>query len=221
MQVIASPEKTLGEDVLSRGIRFNYAPKTVLYTQDEPAEKVFYLEEGLVRFCLVSQDGAQKTLCYIEKGNIFGAIGILLGRCYGSTAVAATKVRVVCFGKDQFWTCFREHHEFAELCAISMAEICWYMGKQINSLSFLDRFGKVASSLMYLGKRWGEPMDCGAGDKGPVRLRITHQELAEFTGTSRVTVTSVLDEFEARKLIRKRPQEIIITDMSKLEEWVR
>ncbi|TDA68291.1 MAG: Crp/Fnr family transcriptional regulator [Clostridia bacterium] len=225
MQVIASPVEKPDEAALAQGVRLTCRPKTVFYQQHEKAEKAYYLEKGLVKFTSLGPDGTQKTLCYVEDGNIFGELGLVKNKSYGATAIAVMDCQVICFTREQFWKFVNGDIGFAELCIGSLAEKLWSMGKQYSAICFYDRFGKVASGLIYLGKRWGEIINVtdGAGDRQAkaIKLRITHQELAEFTGTSRVSVTNVLDAFEAKKIIRKKNREIVIMDPQELERWAR
>lgn len=225
MQVIASPVKRPDEAILAQGVRLTCRPKTVFYQQHEKAEKAYYLEKGLVKFTSLGPDGTQKTLCYVEDGNMFGELGLIKNKSYGATAIAVMDCQVVCFTREQFWKFVNEDLGFAELCIGSLAEKLWSMGKQYSAVCFYDRFGRVASGLIYLGKRWGETIGAkgGAGAQGAeaIRLKITHQELAEFTGTSRVSVTNVLDTFEAKRIIKKKNREIIILDLEELQRWAR
>ena len=58
---------------------------TQIFQKDAPAEEIFYLERGKVRAYLLYPDGAERTLCFVERGNLVG-----------EEAVARPPVRIVC-----------------------------------------------------------------------------------------------------------------------------
>jgi len=49
-----------------------------------------------------------------------------------------------------------------------------------------------------------------------VKNRLTHQDMANLTGTSRQTVTTILNELRDKNLINFDRRKILIRDMDKL-----
>jgi CRP-like cAMP-binding protein len=60
--------------------------------------------------------------------------------------------------------------------------------------------------LGWLAKKFGHEVDKGK----LIDLRLTHQEIAEIIGTSRVTVTRILNVFEQQGIIEKLPRQSIL-----------
>jgi CRP-like cAMP-binding protein len=56
------------------------------------------------------------------------------------------------------------------------------------------------------GKKFGREIEQGQ----LIDLRLTHQEIAEIIGATRVTVTRLLNEFEKRGIIQRLPQHFIL-----------
>lgn len=222
MRLTAYPEKRLNENILSRGARMNYKANTVFYNMSEQAWKAYYLEKGLVKLSLISRDGNQRSPVYITAGSMFGEYG-MVNRSYGATAIAVVDCDVVSFNKEQFARLISEDFIFVQICISSLAEKLQGVVEQYNAASFMDRFGKVASGLSCLARKWGEPvLLAGTGNDATecLRLKITHQELAEFSGVTRTTVTNVLKALEAKKIIQKRAKEIIVLNLKELDRWV-
>jgi CRP-like cAMP-binding protein len=61
--------------------------------------------------------------------------------------------------------------------------------------------------LNWLAQRFGQESKFGRR----IELRLTHQELAELIGSTRVTVTRLLSSFERRGLIQRQQRRITIT----------
>lgn len=221
-KVITSPPIRLSENIIARGTRLSVPPKHVFYRQEDVVDYVYYLERGLVKVSVLGPNGSEKILCYIMEGCTFGDPGLILDRKNGSLTVAVDNCEVIRFSKEQYFHLLDTCPEFARLCVYSLARKVRAMGKQIVDLSLANRFGRIASGLAYLGKERGKAMGSkDPGAKTPIRIRVTQQELAELTGTNRVTVSNVLNMFEKENIIRKKSREIIILDLEELEARVQ
>ena len=64
----------------------------------------------------------------------------------------------------------------------------------------------LVNLLTWLAKKFGREVNNGQ----LIDLRLTHQELAEILGTSRVTVTRMMKGFERQGIIEKFPGKLII-----------
>jgi CRP-like cAMP-binding protein len=60
--------------------------------------------------------------------------------------------------------------------------------------------------LSWLAKKFGHEVERGQ----QIDLRLTHQEISEILGTTRVTVTRLLNEFESKGVIQRLPRKFII-----------
>jgi CRP-like cAMP-binding protein len=60
--------------------------------------------------------------------------------------------------------------------------------------------------LAWLAKKFGRQVEQGQ----LINLRLTHQEIAEILGTTRVTITRLLNEFEQRGAIKRLPRQFIV-----------
>jgi CRP-like cAMP-binding protein len=60
--------------------------------------------------------------------------------------------------------------------------------------------------LNWLAKKFGRQVEQGQ----LINLRLTHQEIAEILGTTRVTITRLLNEFEQRGAIKRLPRQFIV-----------
>ncbi len=86
------------------------------------------------------------------------------------------------------------------------------LGFQVEDLAFLDARRRIAHILVSLATEIGEQ-----GTEGiTIRKGITHQDLANLTGLSRVRVTTILNDFERADIIRKKRGALTIIDPIKL-----
>jgi CRP/FNR family transcriptional regulator len=71
--------------------------------------------------------------------------------------------------------------------------------------------GRVIYSLLSLAKQYHPEK------QEELQICITHEELANFVGTNRVTVTNVLNYLETNDLIKKSRKKISIMNYKKLK----
>lgn len=69
--------------------------------------------------------------------------------------------------------------------------------------------------LTWLAKKFGHQVEKGQ----LIDLRLTHQEISETIGTTRVTVTRLLNEFEKQGIIQRLPHKFIVLHEKKQPFW--
>ena len=83
---------------------------------------------------------------------------------------------------------------------------------KVADLIFSDVPGRVAKSLLDLGRRFGEQTDSG--------LKVTHdltqEELAQLVGATRETVNKALAEFSSRGWLQLQGRTVILIDTDRL-----
>lgn len=89
--------------------------------------------------------------------------------------------------------------------------------QQIEMLTFIRSHRRVDVMLVkllgWLAKRFGHAVESG----NLIDLRLTHQDLAELMGTTRVTVTRVLKQLEEQGLIERLSLQRIL--LKEYETW--
>jgi CRP-like cAMP-binding protein len=60
--------------------------------------------------------------------------------------------------------------------------------------------------LTWLSKKFGREVKQGR----LIELRLTHQDLAEFLGTTRVTITRLLKQFEQQGIVQRLPNQVTL-----------
>lgn len=89
--------------------------------------------------------------------------------------------------------------------------------QQAEALIVIRSYRRVDTMLLkllgWLAKRFGRAEEMG----NLIDLRLTHQDLAELMGTTRVTVTRILGQFEDQGLIKRLPLHRIV--LKEYEFW--
>lgn len=173
------------------------------------------MEEGLVKLSFFSQTGSERTVAFIRSGAMFGESAALFGRPYGITAAAHSGSTVISFTKPVVSELMHDDPEFSHLLITSLAQELWFFGHQIVGNSFYNSCERVAHALITLAYQLKPDPECRQ-----VNLRLSHQELATFTGVTRITVTNALKTLESEALIQTGRKFITILDVKKLKSWL-
>ena len=170
------------------GTRRRIPAGRILFMKGDPASEIYYLEKGRVRAYLLYPDGEERTLCYVEQGNLAG-----------EEVVASPPRRIVCADAVSDLTviamsgavlqqhCFEDHDLFRELMALFM--------QKIELLSNWIFYGQFSHNDARLACFLYDQSDRGMG------ISFTQEQIAVVTGMSRVSVSKLLHRFEADGLI--------------------
>src|SRR5258708_39915157 len=77
-----------------------YQAKQRIYSQGDPADSVFYIQEGKIKVCVISELGKEAVVALQKKGDFFGE-GCLTGQPLRlATAVAMTECVIMRLDKS-------------------------------------------------------------------------------------------------------------------------
>ena len=175
-----------GWDILAEGQPARRVPRgAMLYFQDEPGDRFYYLKKGRVRIFLNSGDGAEKTLVLRESGSIFGEAAFFDGQPRMSSAKAVTDCEIVAVGRAELMAIFRREPGFAMQMLQFLAKTVRMLSAQVDTMAFLPADRRLAGALVSL-----------CGKDGAVHA--SQEELGSLAGVTRVTVSRVLRDFVER-----------------------
>jgi len=199
------------------GSTVHYPKGHVIFAAGDISDRVFLVESGWVKIYRLSADGKRVTVGRMRSpGELMGLAETLLEVERTCFAGAISNVSMVVLRKNQFEALMAQHPFLAikvsKLLAVRMREaegiihemVCWQAP------------GRLALMLMKMGDR------CGKQTKNGIILdvQLTHEEIASMVGTSRQTVTSLLNTFKQEKSIAYEGRTIRILDPDKLSKWV-
>lgn len=148
---------------------------------------------GIVRTLTWNEEGAIVTLGYWGPGDI---VGQPLSGVYPYQIECLTSVEVTSIPVQQ-WSQFLEG-------IIAHSQQTEELFSIVRSERVYSRLDKL---LIWLGNKFGRSVSQGI----LIDLRLTHQNIAELIGTTRVTVTKLLKELEEEgKILRQQRHYIIL-----------
>ena len=89
--------------------------QTIIFSQGDAADAVFYIQEGRVKLSVVSPEGKEAIVAILERGNFFGE-GCLAGQLvHMATATSLDNATLVRIDKQAMIDMLRNEPAFSEL----------------------------------------------------------------------------------------------------------
>ncbi len=193
-----------------------YQSGQIIYMQGEKSRHFYFVGQGKVKVSIFRENGSEKILAIQEDNTFFGESAAFDRYPYFATATALEESDINVINIDEAEALLKVHPEVSMLIITAIIRKLRLLGLQVEDLSFLDAQKRVAHILLKLMHEVGE----STGNGILIRKRITHEDMANITGLSRVTVTNVLNHLDRLKLITKGRLKYTVIDREKLESFV-
>lgn len=166
--------------------------KESAYGAADISDKVYLLKKGSIKITRLAEDGREMTIDIIGSGDIFGYFPHDEQEGSGASAVAL---------EDSF-ICVIDRKNFEDFLVgnphLSLKVTKW-MGlrlrrieNRLENMIFQDVKSRLMSALRGLAREYGEDTQSGR----MVKIRLSHQEIANLIGASRETVTTELNSLK-------------------------
>jgi len=195
------------------GTHLNMPARTIVFEESEPVRSVFVVCSGQLKLSAVSKEGKTMILRIAGPGDVLGLSAALSDIPYEVTAETLEPTRLKNVRRGEFLQFLEEHGEASQRAAKTIA-------KEYHTV-FLDArrlalSGSAAGKLAQLLLEWANTAACGEPELR-FTMALTHEELANMAGTSRETVTRLLNQFERDHLINRHGSSLTILDSPGLE----
>ena len=186
------PAVFLAQAGLGRRI-VNLKPKEAFFSQGDPADSVFYLQQGRAKVTVVSHTGKEATITLITAHDFVGEealAGVAGPRLASATAV--TECTALKITRDEMIRVIREEHAFSDVFLAFLLTRAMRMQADLVDQLFNSSEKRLARVLLLMAE-FGKPGE-------PVLLlpQITQETLADMIGTTRSRVSFFMNRF--RKL---------------------
>jgi CRP/FNR family transcriptional regulator, cyclic AMP receptor protein len=180
------------KSVNGSGTEENYRKDQKVYGQGDPADSVFYVREGKLKVCVLSEHGKEAVVALHGEGDFFGE-GCLTGQVLRLATVAAMTACVVTrIPKATMVATLRDEPKLSEFfLAYVLARNARVEEDLVDQLfnSSEKRLARVLLLMANVGKE---------AKAEPLLAKISQETLAEMVGTTRSRVSTFMNKF--RKL---------------------
>ncbi len=170
----------------------DYPSGTNIYSQGDPSDAIFYIQNGSVKLSVLSAAGREAVVGVLGPGDFFGE-GALAGqpvRLATATSMGASTILIV--PKRQMIRLLHQERTLSDRFIAYMLARSSRLEEDLVDQLFSASEKRLARTLLLLAQ-YGKP-------KGPRRVlpRISQEVLAEMVGTTRSRVNFFMNKF--RKL---------------------
>jgi len=202
-------------DVLrSRGTRRRYTTGAMLFHEGERSDYVMAVLSGRVKISYFTADGKEVVLGVRGAGDLLGELSAIDGETRSATASAMEPVEAVVLRAEEFTDFLGSYPRVALLLLRTVSRKLRDADRKRIEFSAHDSIGRVAKRLIELAERYGEH----TADGIVIKLALSQQELAGWTGSSREAVSKALQSLRARGWIETRRRQIVVRDIDALTD---
>ncbi|GAB4410462.1 MAG: Crp/Fnr family transcriptional regulator [Bacteroidia bacterium] len=178
-----------------------------IYFNDDTADKVFFIHQGVVKIAGYSDSGDELIKAVLHAGEIFGELAVYGEERRVDFAQAVEDTEVCILPREHVVSLMRDVNAFQQFLNALVGRRVIYTQRRLQSLLFKDARTRVAEYVLEQAEKNGRKLADGAVS---LRNYLTHQEIANYTGTSRQTVTTVLNQFREDGILDFDRKRIII-----------
>lgn len=184
-----------------------------IYFPDEPSNHVFMIAAGRVKIGTYSDNGKEVIKAILGEGEIFGELSLTGEGVRSDFAQTLDNETRICQMKiDDMQAMMKDNQPLSLKIFKLMGARIKKIERRLESLVFKDARSRVVEFLKDLAEERGQKV----GFETMVKNHFTHKDIASLTGTSRQTVTTILNELKDKNLISFDRRRILIRDLEKL-----
>jgi CRP/FNR family cyclic AMP-dependent transcriptional regulator len=164
-------------------------PTKIVFAQGDPADAVFYVQNGSIKLTVLSESGKEAALAILGPGDFFGQ-NCMMGeeRCK-FTAECLTDCIITRLEKAVVLDLIQQHPEFTTRLMSFLLQRTMRLQEDLIDQLFNSSEKRLARILLLLAD-FSED-----NRKEAVLPRISQETLAEMVGTTRSRVSTFMNEF--------------------------
>jgi CRP/FNR family cyclic AMP-dependent transcriptional regulator len=194
----------------------SYPEGATLFMEKQNPRGIYILCAGEVKLSISSSEGKTLILRIAKPGEVLGLMPALAGTPYEVTAETLRPCQVAFVRRDAFVRFLAQHPEAYQAVIAQLSSHYQIACEQLRTVGLSTSAPEKLAKLLLDFSATGQQTKQGTR----VRFPLTHEEIGEFIGTTRETVSRTLSEFRNEHLIELRGSTLTIQDRSGLENLV-
>lgn len=192
-----------------------YPANRILFSEKEPARGVFVVLSGEVKLSINSSDGRRLSLRIARKGEVLGLSSTLSGSPYELTAETLYPATLAPIGRQEFLGFLARHPEAYQAVTEELSRHVSIACERLRAVGLSTSAPEKLARLLLDWSENGQTTEVGTR----FRFCLTHEQIGEFIGASRETVTRTMGAFKHRRLVAFQGSMLTIPNKSALESF--
>ena len=200
-------------DLASMEFPSSYQPGVLLFSEKTASSGLFVILSGEVKLSINSSDGKRLILSIAKAGEILGLSSALSGLPSEMTAEMLYPAKIAAIERTQFLNFLTRHPEVYQTVTEELSLQYKVACEQLRTVALSSTAPEKLARLLLDWSESGQKTEHGTR----FRFSLTHEEIGEFIGASRETVTRTLSIFKSRHLVAFNGSTLTIPSRMALE----
>jgi CRP/FNR family transcriptional regulator, cyclic AMP receptor protein len=192
-----------------------YPPGAVLFVEGQMTRGIFVLCKGSVKLSINSPSGRTMIVKLAEPGEVLGLSSTISGKPYEVTAETIDACQVNFVKRDDFLRFLKDDVEVCFKVAEQLSEKYHNACREVRSRGLSH---SAAEKLAKLLLQWSFKNGEAAKLEPRLKIRLTHEEIAQMIGTSRETVTRLFADMKKHQIVQGKGSTLVIRDTAALRD---
>lgn len=194
---------------------FNNSKTTINYSKGETIIKqgtefthVISFNAGLAKLMVEIALNKNIMIGLLQPSEILGGPGMFADNRYSFTVKALTDSTICLINVESFKAIFRSNSDFANSFLASFSSRFILSINRLVNISHKQMHGRVADALLYFADT--------IYNSDSFELAISRQDMAEFTGMTKESISRILNDFNKEQIIISKGRNFEILNKEKL-----
>jgi CRP/FNR family transcriptional regulator len=192
-----------------------YPPDAVLFVEGQMPRGIFMLCKGSVKLSINSPGGRTMIVKLAEPGEVLGMSATISGKPYEVTAETIDPCQVNFVKRDDFLRFLKDDVEVCFRVAEQLGEKYHNACREVRSLGLSH---SAAEKLATLLLEWSAKNGEAVKPEPRLKIRLTHEEIAQMIGTSRETVTRLFADMKKQQIVEAKGSTLVIRNAAALRD---
>jgi CRP-like cAMP-binding protein len=190
-----------------------YKKNQFIYVPDDAASHIYLIVDGRVKIGHYIEDGREVVSAILTTGEIFGELALAGEDKRKDFAQTMSDVTICPLTLDELKELMYGNKELSFKILKLIGLRLMKLERKMELLVFKDVRTRVIEFLKDAAAWKGKKV----GFETMIPTKLTHKDIAALTGTSRQTVTTILNELKEKNLINFDRKKILIRDLDNLK----
>lgn len=188
----------------------NYKKGEFIFHETDEAKAIYFVNEGIVKIKKQDHYGREMVICIKKPGDVFAEISLFCdqGATYPGSAIMAEGGSVSYLRTQDLESALRLNPSISFEMIRFMSRQLRIFTSTLRDFALLDVHGKTTSTLIRLGKSFGERRD----DTMAIELPLTVQDFSTIIGCTRESVSRVFSKLKKDKDVSIHNRRIVINN---------
>jgi CRP-like cAMP-binding protein len=190
-----------------------YKKDQFVYVPHDAASNIYLIVDGRIKIGHYLDDGKEVVSSILTTGEIFGELALAGEDIRKDFAQAMCEVVICPLTIDELKELMYQNKELSFKILKLIGLRLMKLERKLELLVFKDARTRIIEFLKDTASWKGKKV----GFETMIPTRLTHKDIAALTGTSRQTVTTILNELKENNLINFDRKKILIRDLDNLK----